>query len=124
VDERAGVDEPPSACLVTTTVDDRAAADSIATSAVTGGLAACAQVGGPITSTYRWRGAVETAQEYVVQFKTAADRADALVAHVRREHPYEVPEVVVTPVTGGNPGYLAWVLAETRAAGQHPGPPG
>jgi periplasmic divalent cation tolerance protein len=116
-DERAGADEPPLACLVTTTVDDRAAADAIASSAVSGRLAACAQVGGPIASTYWWQGAVETAQEYVVQFKTAADRADALVAHVREAHPYEVPEVVVTPVTGGNPGYLAWVLAQTRAAG-------
>jgi periplasmic divalent cation tolerance protein len=101
-------------CLVTTTVDDRSAADALAGSAVTGRLAACAQVGGPVTSTYRWQGAVETAAEYAVQFKTAADRVEALVAHVREAHPYDVPEIVVTPVTGGNPAYLDWVRAETR----------
>jgi periplasmic divalent cation tolerance protein len=89
-------------------------ADALAGSAVAAGLAACAQVGGPITSTYRWRGAVETAQEHAVQFKTAADRVAALVEHLLAGHPYEVPEIVVTPVTGGNPAYLAWVREETR----------
>jgi periplasmic divalent cation tolerance protein len=101
-------------CLVTTTVGAREAADGMATSAVTVRLAACAQVSGPVQSTYRWEGKIETAQEWVVQFKTPAARATALVAHVRAIHPYEVPEVVVTPVSGGNPDYLAWVHEETR----------
>ena len=100
--------------LVTTTVDDRAAADALAAAAVADRHAACAQVSGPIASTYRWQGRVETAAEWLVQFKTAADRADELVGHIRDRHPYDVPEVVVTPVVGGNPEYAAWVLAETR----------
>jgi periplasmic divalent cation tolerance protein len=109
-------DAPPEACVVTTTVADRAAADRLAESALAARLAACAQVGGPIVSVYRWRGAVETAVEIPVVFKTAADRADALVAHVRGAHPYEVPEVLVTPVTGGDQAYLAWLRDETRQA--------
>ncbi len=100
--------------IVTTTVDARQAADTLAASAVEEGLAACAQVGGPVDSTYRWQGRVETAQEWLVQFKTAEARADELVAHVRAGHPYEVPEVVVTPVLGGNPDYLTWVAAQSR----------
>jgi periplasmic divalent cation tolerance protein len=101
-------------CVVTTTVDDRTVADQLARSAVDGRLAACAQVGAAVQSTYRWQGAVQTAQETLVQFKTAGDRVDALVAHLRGAHPYDVPEIVVTPVTGGNPDYLEWVRAETR----------
>jgi periplasmic divalent cation tolerance protein len=109
--------ELPAACVVTTTVDDRAAADRLAGSAVVARLAACAQVGPPISSVYRWQGRLETAAEFPVVFKTAADRADALVAHVRAEHPYEVPEVLVTPVSGGDAAYLAWLRDETRPAG-------
>ena len=103
------------AVLVTFVVDDQTAASGLATAAVERRLAACAQLTGPVTSTYRWQGRVETATEWRVQFKTAADRADELVAHVTAGHPYDVPEVLVTPVLGGNPVYLDWVVAETRA---------
>jgi len=50
-----------------------------------------------------------------VVFKTTSDRAEALIAHVRAEHTYDTPEIIVTPVTGGNPAYLAWLDEETRS---------
>jgi periplasmic divalent cation tolerance protein len=99
--------------LVVTTVDDRAVADALATGAVAGRHAACAQVVGPVASTYWWQGRVESASEWQVQLKTTAGRAGELVDHLRAEHPYDVPEVVVTPVVGGNPDYAAWVVRET-----------
>lgn len=100
--------------LVTTTVDDRPVADSLALGAVTARLAACAQVSGPITSTYRWEGVIETSSEWVVEFKTAADRLDELIEHLRAAHPYDVPEIVAVPVSTGNPDYLSWVHTSTR----------
>lgn len=101
-------------CLVTTVVDARSVADILAASAVAGRLAACAQVGGPVDSTYWWDGRVETAQEWSVQFKTALDRVDALVDHVRVAHPYDVPEILVSTVGSGNPAYGTWVQEQTR----------
>ncbi len=100
--------------MVTTVVDARPVADALAVGAVVDRLAACAQVGGELASTYRWRSAVETAAEWPVQFKTAPDRVDALVDRLRADHPYEVPEILVTPVTSGNPDYTAWVHEQTR----------
>jgi periplasmic divalent cation tolerance protein len=100
-------------CQVTTTIADRAGAEALARSAVEARLAACGQVVGPITSVYRWEGAVETAAEWMVVFKTTQAVAAALVDHVRARHPYRVPEVVVTPVVDGNPAYLAWVEGST-----------
>ncbi len=102
--------------VVITTVNDRDTADRLSANAVAVRLAACAQVVGPVSSTYRWKGDVESAVEHQVHFKTAADRADALVEHLLAAHPYEVPEVVVTPVLGGNPAYLAWIVEETRTS--------
>ena len=102
-------------CQVTTTTDSAEAAEALARSAVTARLAACGQVSGPITSVYWWEGKVDSAAECVVVFKTTSDRAEALIAHVRAEHTYDTPEIIVTPVTGGNPAYLAWLDEETRS---------
>ncbi|HEY3685528.1 MAG TPA: divalent-cation tolerance protein CutA [Streptosporangiaceae bacterium] len=102
---------------VEVTAGSRAGAASLAESVVAARLAACAQVSGPITSSYRWEGAVRTDEEWLLVCKTAADRLDDLVAHVRAAHPYDVPEIVAVPVAGGNPDYLAWVTAETRTEG-------
>ena len=77
--------------------------------------AACGQVVGPINSVYWWEGKVDDATEWLVLFKTSADRSAALVEYVRSHHSYDVPEIIVTPILGGNPAYLAWVDDETRA---------
>ncbi|MBO0828142.1 MAG: divalent-cation tolerance protein CutA [Streptosporangiales bacterium] len=99
---------------VETTVGSADAAASLARPVVEQRLVACAQVVGPIASTYRWEGSVTTDQEWLVVMKTAADRLDDLVAQLRSVHPYDVPEIVATPVVGGNPEYLRWVTEQTR----------
>ena len=102
--------DPTGVVVVTTTVDDESSATSIATKVVEERLAACAQVGGPLRSVYRWQGAVERAEEWSVAMKTSAATAVALCDRVRALHAYDVPEVVVTEVVGGDADYLAWVL--------------
>jgi len=99
---------------VVTTTDSREDADRLARLAVEARLAACAQVVGPIASTYRWRGSVETAEEWMVVMKTGAGRAAALIERLQAEHRYEQPEIVATEIVGGSPGYLARVEEETR----------
>ncbi|WP_024876906.1 divalent-cation tolerance protein CutA [Saccharomonospora piscinae] len=104
----------PEQVLVSTTTDSDAAARQLAADAVEARLGACAQVVGPITSVYRWEGRVHTDPEWRVEVKTAADRADALVAQLRQRHTYDVPEVITTPIVGGSADYLAWVVEQTR----------
>lgn len=105
---------PTGAVQVVTTTGSKDEADRLARVAVEARLAACAQVLGPIASTYRWRGAVETAEEWMVVMKTAADRADALTESLLHEHSYDEPEIVTLPIAGGSAGYLSWVKEETR----------
>lgn len=102
---------------VTVAGDDREALEVLAELAVATRLAACGQVGGPVTSVYRWEGVVERAEEWLLTLKTAADRADDLVALVVERHGYDTPEVLVAPVLDGHGPYLDWVRAETRPAG-------
>jgi len=100
---------------VVTTTETREEADRLARSAVERRLAACAQVGGPIASTYWWREGVETATEWQCVLKTTAARLDELRAHLEAEHPYETPEIVATPIVGGSAAYLEWIARETRS---------
>ena len=77
-------------------------------------LAACGHRLAAIRSVYRWEGAVHDDAEARVALHTRRSLVPALVARTRELHPYDVPCVLALPVTGGDPDYLAWVLAETR----------
>jgi len=72
-------------------------------------LAACAQVSGPLASTYRWEGTVERATEWYCHLKTTVDRLPALESRIRELHPYEVPEIIAVPIVQGNAAYLDWI---------------
>lgn len=100
---------------VTTTIGSRPAADALATAVVEAGLAACAQVSGPIASVYRWQGAVEHAEEWYCHLKTTRACQPALEAELRARHPYEVPEIIVIPLEG-SPSYLEWIEQSVRKA--------
>jgi periplasmic divalent cation tolerance protein len=99
---------------VTTTVDSQDVANALVRDAVAARLAACGQVDGPLVSAYWWEDRIETATEWRAVLKTTAARAEALETFLLEQHPYDVPEVLTTPVLGGNPDYLAWVAREVR----------
>lgn len=99
---------------VQVSVDDEVAAHRLARGLVEDRLVACAQVLGPMTSHYRWEGAIEAAREWLIVAKTEDDRVDEAVAALVGRHPAATPEVLVLPVVGGHDAYLAWVRAETR----------
>ena len=64
---------------------------------------------GPIASTYRWQGQIENAEEWVCTAKTTQAQFAGIQEVLRRLHPYEVPELIATPVVGGSAAYLKWV---------------
>ncbi|MEN1678354.1 MAG: divalent-cation tolerance protein CutA [Planctomycetota bacterium] len=104
---------PPTGCvIVTTTTGDRAVADRIATELVDRQLAACVQVSGPIESTYRWEGRVERGSEWLCTAKTTAARFGEIERLVHDLHPYDVPELIVTPILDGSDAYLEWVRSQ------------
>jgi periplasmic divalent cation tolerance protein len=104
----------PEHVIVSSTTDSEQEAKDLAARAIEAKLGACAQVVGPITSVYRWEGAVQTDREWRVEIKTAADRVAALTEQLAANHSYDVPEIIATPIDGGSTEYLAWVVAETR----------
>jgi periplasmic divalent cation tolerance protein len=79
---------------------------------VTKRLAACVNiVSAPMESTYRWKGKVESAKEFLLVIKTMARRLKELEKEIARTHSYEVPEFLVLRADSGSRSYLEW-LAE------------
>ena len=102
------------AIQVVTTAPTRDVAQKIATALVERGLAACAQVVcGPIRSTYRWKGRIETAEEWLCIIKSRRELYVAVEAAIREMHPYETPEILALPVEAGSADYLRWLKEET-----------
>jgi len=99
----------PEPIQVVTTVADRENADRIAMALVESRLAACVQVAGPITSTYRWQGKIETAEEWQCWAKTDRRLFAEVERAIRAIHPYDVPEILALPVLAGGADYLKWL---------------
>ncbi len=76
-------------------------------------LAACVNIIPKIDSFYWWDDAVQSDEETLLIFKTTQARIDKLIAYVKEEHPYDVPEVITVPVAEGLPDYINWVIDET-----------
>ena len=87
-------------------------AEQIANALVERRLAACVNIVGPIRSIYRWKGAIEREQEYLLLIKTTAERAPELDAALAELHAYELPERIELAIEGGSVAYLEWLAAQ------------
>ena len=110
--ERSGVDG--RFLQVQTTTDSRAEAVELARAAVELRLAACAQVSGPLASTFWWEDSVERAEEWLLTLKLPAAGYQALAEFLTRRHSYDEPEIVALPIIAGSEPYLSWIEEETR----------
>jgi periplasmic divalent cation tolerance protein len=95
--------------LALSTFPDAETARRIAKQLVTEKFAACANILPSAESIYRWKERIESGNETLVFFKLSEDRQAAFQEKLRSLHPYEVPEIIFLPVTGGLPEYLRWV---------------
>jgi periplasmic divalent cation tolerance protein len=101
--------------LVLTNLPDLTSAETLASALVEERLAACVNILQPCRSIYRWKNAVETANEIPLLIKTTEACYPELEAAILARHPYETPEIIAFPVSRGLPDYLAWVEAEVMA---------
>ena len=99
-------------CLVLTTWPADQPVETFAAQLVSENLAACVSVLAPMTSHYRWQGAVERADERQIVIKTRRALVPLLEARLPALHPYQVPELLVLDAAASTT-YGAWVRAST-----------
>ena len=102
------------ALLVITTMPDQAGAEALARALVEKHLAACVNIGAPVTSIYEWDGELQHGTERMLTIKTTRERYAAIEQTITERHPYELPEVIAVPITAGLKAYLAWIETCTK----------
>ena len=100
-------------CMVMTTIDGMDAARALAQRIVEARVGACVQLS-TIESVYRWEGKICDEEEVLLKVKTRVDRFNALRDVILTHHPYDVPEIIMIPITNGNEAYLEWIAGEVR----------
>ncbi len=95
--------------VVLVTAPDVKTARKLARAALRARLIACANLLPRIESHYWWQGKIESGAEVLLLLKTTTARLAALEKLIMGRHPYDTPEVLVRPSSGGAKRYLDWV---------------
>jgi len=77
-------------------------------------LAACVNVVPRVRSFYRWKGAVESAEECLLVIKSSRGLFAELSQALGTAHSYDLPEVLAIPVLDGAADYLRWLGENLR----------
>ena len=108
----SGKETPREICILYVTTSP-SQSEALAKSLLAKRLISCANIT-PVRSLYRWKGEICDEKENLLIIKTRKDLVQAVIAVVKAEHPYEVPEIIALPVIAGHPPYLDWVYEETN----------
>jgi len=103
-----------TAVLVMSNWPDRETAARAAEHLINARVAACVNLLAPCQSIYHWQGKTESAEETPMLIKTTEVCYPEVERIIRERHPYELPEIVCVPVSGGLPEYLQWIHNETK----------
>lgn len=91
------------------TTPNEEVAKNISRGLITNKLAACINLIPKITSIYMWKGEVTEDSEVLMMIKTKTSKIEELTEFVKKNHPYEVCEVISLPIQNGNSAYLKWI---------------
>lgn len=105
---------PDDFAVVMVTAPDMALARRLAKAALEAKLTACANIVPAAESHYWWEGEIEQSNEVLLIFKTRQVLLPKLERSIREIHPYDTPEFIALPLTGGSRKYLAWLNNNTQ----------
>jgi len=95
--------------LVLTTFPDIDTAQRLAKQIVQAKLAACVNILPQAQSIYMWQGEQCMDTECIALIKTTENNYPELESCIQKTHPYELPEIIATPITKGSASYLSWL---------------
>lgn len=99
--------------VVLITTHDLTEAQRIAGLLLNERVAACVNIVPAVQSSFWWQGKIDSADESLLVVKTRETLLDELTEIVKKNHSYDVPEIIALPIIGGNEDYLNWIYEET-----------
>jgi len=91
------------------TVPDKKTSKKIVDSVLNRKLAACASVLGGVSSSYWWKGKIESSKELMLIMKTVKSKFKKLEKDIKENHPYDTPEIIAFDIVAANADYLKWI---------------
>ena len=95
--------------IVLTTVASRDEGEKLARLIVEEKLAACVQILPQMTSVYFWEGKVQSESEHLLLIKTLEENFDDLSEFIKKNHSYDVPEIVAIEAEKVSNDYRKWM---------------
>lgn len=99
--------------VVTTSCPDITSAKTLANLLVSEKWVACAQIT-PITSLYRWQDELCEEQEFKLELKCIRANYKTIEQKINQHHPYEVAEIIASPITQASPAYVDWIKTNSN----------
>ena len=96
-------------CACLTSVSNAEDARRLARLMVEERLAACVNIIPGVQSIYEWQSKIHEDQELILMIKTRRESVEALNEFLKKNHPYELPELIALNIDDGNPNYLRWI---------------
>jgi len=96
------------------TFPTKASAEDLAFDLVTEKLAACVNVFPLEASVYKWKKKVLIKKEYAVLIKTSEKKLKKTISFITKEHPYDVPCIVVYKSAGVSKAYDDWISSSLK----------
>ena len=100
-------------CIVFCSCPNDVHAEMLSRSLIESRLAACVQIM-PIRSFYQWKGEICKEEERLLLIKTKSSLYKNIEDFISRNHPYDVPEILMVPATGGLEKYFIWIETVCR----------
>jgi periplasmic divalent cation tolerance protein len=97
--------------IISSTFLDPKKAEEIVFELIEKKLVACAQIF-TVESHFKWQGKFERTPETLVQLKTFEHLYSAIELEITNSHPYEIPEIIATPIIHIAKPYLRWMMQE------------
>ena len=75
-------------------------------------IAFCVQISSEVLSIYQWKDSLQKDNEYLLNIKTSLFHCNECFRIIQKLHPYDIPEIISTPIQLLNPAYSDWAKAQ------------
>jgi periplasmic divalent cation tolerance protein len=100
---------PDIYAVVLTTVGSETDAGRLARLLVEEGLAACITIMPEVRSFYKWKNQLCEDVEWVLLIKTRKECKASIEIFFQKNHPYQLPELIMLPIIEGKEEYFQWM---------------